>query len=136
MEKYGWEYARLPFARTYRTMSNLDDMHENGIHDYMKYVKFGYGRASDHASKDIRTGYMSREEGIEMVRKYDPVKPRRDLERWLDYVDMTEEEFDAIADTFRDPRVWDQDDKGDWVKDTIWEFEARQREQSRISVPA
>ena len=27
----------------------------------------------DHASKDIRTGYMSREEGIEMVRKYDHI---------------------------------------------------------------
>ena len=43
-----------------------------------------------------------------MVERYDHVKPRRDLERWLDYVGMTEEEFDAIADTFRDPRVWAQ----------------------------
>jgi len=69
-------------------------------------VKFGYGRGTDHASKDIRAGKMSREEGIEMVRRYDHVKPRRDLERWLEYVGMTEDEFDRIADTFRDPRVW------------------------------
>ena len=54
---YDWEEARLPFERTYRTISNLDDMHENGIHDYMKWIKFGYGRCSDHASKDIRLGY-------------------------------------------------------------------------------
>jgi hypothetical protein len=119
-EEFGFEYAQQPFERTYRTMSNLDDMHENGIHDYMKFVKFGYGRASDHASKDIRTGYMTRDEGIEMVRKYDHVKPRRDLERWLDYVGMTEAEFDRIADTFRDPRVWRQEN-GVWVKDNIWD---------------
>ena len=117
--EYGFEFARQPFERTYRVMSNLDDMHENGIHDYIKFIKFGYGRASDHASKDIRMGYMTREEGIEMVRKYDHVKPRRDLERWLKYVGMTEAEFDQIADTFRDPRVWRIED-GQWVKDNIW----------------
>ena len=119
-KQYGWEEAREPFDRTYRRISNLDDMHENGIHDYMKFIKFGYGRASDHASKDIRLGYMTREEGIEIVRKYDHVKPRRDLERWLKYVGMTKEEFDRIADTFRDPRVW-RKENGEWVKDNIWD---------------
>src|SRR5205814_594680 len=79
---YGWEESPEPFDRTYRRMSNLDDMHENGMHDYLKYVKFGYGRASDHACKDIRAGLMTREQGVEMVRKYDHVKSR-DLKRWL-----------------------------------------------------
>jgi hypothetical protein len=48
---------------------------------------------------------LSREKGIDLVRQHDPVKPS-DLQRWLEYVGMTEQEFDAIADTFRDPRVW------------------------------
>ena len=118
-ELYDWRPAQQPFERTYRTFSNLDDMHENGIHDYLKFIKLGYGRASDHANKDIRGGYMTREQGIEMVRKYDHVKPRRDLERWLKYVNMTEEEFDRICDTFRDRRVW-RIENGYWVKDNIW----------------
>ncbi len=118
-EWYGWEAAEKPFERTYRRISNLDDMHENGIHDWLKFVKFGYGRGSDHACKDIRAGIMTRNEGIEMVRKYDAVKPRLDLERWLEYVSMTEEEFDRTADTFRDPRVW-RIENGEWVKDNIW----------------
>ena len=125
MEKYAWESSRQPFERTYRRMSNLDDMHENGIHDYMKWVKFGYGRCSDHASKDIRTGYISREDGIELVKKYDNVKPRRDLDRWLKYVGMTEDEFDRVADSFRDPRVWEKNAQGEWEKDSIWEYERR-----------
>jgi N-acetyl sugar amidotransferase len=119
-EEHGFEFARQPFERTYRTMSNLDDMHENGIHDYMKFIKFGYGRCSDHASKDIRDGYISRAEGIERVRRYDAVKPRRDLQRWLEYVGRTEAEFDAIADRFRDPRVW-RKEHGHWVKDNLWD---------------
>jgi len=125
-QKYGFEAARQPFERTYRTFSNLDDMHENGIHDYLKFVKFGYGRGSDHASKDIRGKYMSRAEGIEAVRRYDHVKPMRDLDRWLDYVGMEEAEFDRVADTFRDKRVWTQDASGAWRKDNIWDFEARE----------
>lgn len=115
---YGWKPAEKPFERTYRTVSNLDDRYENGAHDLLKFIKFGYGRASDHSSKDIRTGYMTREEGIEMVRKYDHVVSS-DLYHWLRYVDMSEEEFWGIADTFRDPRVW-WIEGSEWWKDNIW----------------
>jgi len=117
--KYGFEVSAQPFERTYRTMSNLDDMHENGIHDYMKYIKFGYGRCTDHASKDIRAGLLSRGQAVDLVRKHDHVKPS-DLYRWLDYVGMTEDEFDRIADTFRDPRVWRRENDA-WVKDNLWD---------------
>ena len=119
-KKYGWKEAEEEFDRTYRKISNLDDMHENGIHDYMKYIKFGYGRATDHVCKDIREEKMTREEGIEIIRKMDEVKPK-DLYRWLDYVDMTEKEFDSIADSFRDTRVWSKDLSGNWIKDNIWD---------------
>jgi N-acetyl sugar amidotransferase len=117
---YGFEFANEPFERTYRTMSNLDDMHENGIHDYLKYIKFGYGRASDHASKDIRLGYITRDQGIEFVKKHDHVKPK-DLRRWLHYVSMSEEDFDNIADAFRDKRVWWKNEKRKWMKDNLWD---------------
>ena len=115
VEKYDFEFADEPFERTYRMMSNLDDMHENGIHDYMKFIKFGYGRATDHTSKDIRSGYMTREKGIEKVKQYDHVKSRKDLERWLKYVKISERKFDEIADSFRDPRVWSIVDE-EWYK--------------------
>ncbi|MEB3295253.1 MAG: N-acetyl sugar amidotransferase [Synechococcales bacterium] len=119
IDLYGWKPSQQPFERTYRRMSNLDDMHENGIHDYLKFIKFGYGRGTDHACKDVRAGTMTREEAIEKVRQYDAVKPRRDLERWLAYVGMSEAEFDAVCDTFRDRRVW-RIEQGQWVKDNIW----------------
>jgi N-acetyl sugar amidotransferase len=117
-ELYGWKEAEKPFERTYRRMSNLDDRYENGIHDLLKFIKFGYGRASDHASKDIRTGDLTREQGIEMVRKYDHVVSS-DLQYWLNYVEMSEAEFWATADSFRDPRVWWIQD-GQWWKHNLW----------------
>jgi N-acetyl sugar amidotransferase len=117
-ERYGWKPSAVPFERTYRLMSNLDDRYENGVHDLLKFIKFGYGRASDHASKDIRTGYMTRDEGIALVRKHDHVVSS-DLLHWLEYVGIDEEEFWTTADRFRDKRVW-RVENGQWVKDNIW----------------
>jgi N-acetyl sugar amidotransferase len=119
VDKYGWEPSPVPFDRTYRRFSNLDDRYENGAHDYLKFIKFGYGRATDHSCKDIRRGHMTREQGIEMVRRYDHVRPS-DLDFWLNYVDRSEDWFWGIADTFRSPKVWAKDGRT-WIKQNIWD---------------
>ncbi|MEX2411821.1 MAG: N-acetyl sugar amidotransferase [Candidatus Paceibacterota bacterium] len=127
IEKYGFKEAEEPFERTYRKMSNLDDMHENGIHDYMKWVKFGYGRATDHTSKDIRGGRMDREQAIKTVLKRDPIKSK-DLKRWLNYTGWTEQQFDEVADSFRDPNVW-------WIKNGKWckkDIDGVEREYGKV----
>ena len=118
IEKYGFKVSKEPFERTYRVGSNLDDIHENGIHDYLKYIKFGYGRCTDHASKDIRAGILDRDEAIKRVNAMDHIKSK-DLDRWLRYVDLSENEFDRIADYFRDPRVWSWSHERGWFKGTI-----------------
>ncbi len=110
---YGWKEYSKEFQRTYRKISNLDDMHENGAHDYLKFIKFGYGRGTDHSTKDIRLGYMSRAKGIEMVKKYDHVRPTIDLKRWFEYTGISEDKFNICADRFRDPRVW-------FIKNNKW----------------
>jgi hypothetical protein len=84
----------------------------------MKFVKFGYGRATDHVCKDIRAGLMSRDDGVSIVRERDHIKSK-DLHRWLNYVGWSEEEFDRVADSFRDPRVW-WIQEGQWWKDNLW----------------
>jgi hypothetical protein len=118
IDLYGWMAAEKPFDRTYRSISNLDDMHENGVHDYLKFIKFGYGRCTDHACKDLRAGKITRQQAVMLVKRYDSVRPS-DLDRWLTYVDMTEDEFDKVCDTFRDPRVW-WIENGQWYKDNLW----------------
>lgn len=120
IDRYGFEINPEPFDRTYKRDSNLNQVHDNGLHDYMRYVKFGYGRCTDHVSRDIRNGDMTRAEGIWLVKQYDHVIPS-DVPRWLEYTGMSQEELDAICDRFRDPRVWVKDKSGEWIKDNIWE---------------
>ena len=71
-KKYGFLEQTKPFERTYRKSSNLDDIYENGIHDYLKFIKFGYGRATDHACKDIRAKIISRKNAIKEEGKPPP----------------------------------------------------------------
>lgn len=116
---YGFELNPSPMDRTYSRESNLNNMHD-GLHDYMKYVKFGYGRVTDHVCRDIRNGTLTRDKGIELCRQYEGVVPG-DLTRWLDYVGWTRTEFEEIADRFRDPRVWVRNEYGHWIKDNVWD---------------
>jgi N-acetyl sugar amidotransferase len=116
-ELYGWKELEGSFQRTYRKMSNLDDRYESGIHDLLKFIKFGYGRCSDHASKDTRAGYMSRNEAVKLVMKYDHVVSD-DLSYWLKYIDRDENYFWSVADKFRDPRVWSIEDRN-WIKKNV-----------------
>ena len=118
-KKYGFLEQDIPFERTYRKYSNLDDIYENGIHDYMKFVKFGFGRTTDHASKDIRAKILSRKDAIKEVKKRDHIKSK-DLKIWLKYVGWKEKKFDEVADSLRDPRVW-WIKNGKWTKNNIWE---------------
>lgn len=116
-ELYGWKELEGSFQRTYRKISNLDDRYESGIHDLLKFIKFGYGRCSDHASKDVRTGCLSRAEAIKLVMKYDHVVSD-DLYYWLKYIGRDENYFWRTADKFRDPRAWTIKE-GNWIKENV-----------------
>lgn len=117
IEKFGFETA-VKRERTFNIYAKLDDIHANGAHDWLKYLKFGYGRATDDACTYIRVGKMTREEGIEMVKKYDAVRPS-DLDLFLKFAGMTEAEFEGAVEHLRDPKIWEKKD-GKWqVKDSV-----------------
>jgi hypothetical protein len=82
-------------------------------------LKFGYGRATDDASTEIRHGRMTREEGIEMVRLYDHVRPAT-LDTYLKFLGMSEVEFEDCLTSMRDPDIWRRDAAGRWqVTDSV-----------------
>jgi N-acetyl sugar amidotransferase len=67
-----------------------------GVRDYIKYIKRGYTRPAHLASLDIRHGRIDREQGLELVRKYEGKRPPS-LDLFLKFVGLTEEEFLDIA---------------------------------------
>lgn len=53
---------------------NLDN-HHTGIHDYFKFLKFGFGRATDLACLHIRRGRLTRQDGVGAVKRLDGLFP-------------------------------------------------------------
>lgn len=99
---------------------NLDN-YQTGIHDYFKYLKFGFSRASDIASMHIRRGRITREDAVEIVNKNDGIfpwsylgKPLKDI---LEPLDLTVEEFIEICDSFTNKKIFKTDRNGNLVKD-------------------
>lgn len=116
IKDYGFETSPGK-ERTFNIHAKIDDA-ANDVHDYLKYLKFGYGRATDDASYEIRHGRMTREEGIEMVRKYDSVRPKS-LDAFLKFLGMTENEFKESIEHLRDEKIWEKKD-GIWqAKDSV-----------------
>jgi N-acetyl sugar amidotransferase len=66
-----------------------------GVHDYLKFLKRGFGRGTDHASLDTRVGLLTREEAIELAKKHDSERPPA-LDYYLEITGYSEEELDAI----------------------------------------
>ena len=62
---------------------------------------------------------MKRDKAVHLVKKHDHIVSS-DLKHWLNYVQMSEDEFWSIADTFRDPNVWRIEQDKKWYKHTLW----------------
>ncbi|MEK7165663.1 MAG: N-acetyl sugar amidotransferase [Patescibacteria group bacterium] len=113
IKEYGFETG--PEHRSFNLYENVEDHVSNGLNDYLKFLKFGYGRATDHASIDIRFGRMTREEGIDMVMKYDHQEPY-DIEIYMRYSGLTKNEIYKAVEKMREPRAWNKNKKGQWIQ--------------------
>ena len=118
---HGYESAAQ--TRTFDTYNDVDCFNYSDLHDHIKFSKWGYGKATDHASREIRLKRMTREEGIAEVRRYQLVRPRHSR-LFLDWIGMPEAELAAQIDAHRSPSVWAKEAGGQWVlKDSILDHE-------------
>ncbi|MBT9585617.1 N-acetyl sugar amidotransferase [bacterium] len=99
---------------------NLDN-YQTGIHDYFKFLKFGFGRATDLACMHIRRGRLSREQGLQLVKMHDCNFPwmylGKPLQDILAPLEMSVDEFVAICDRFTNKRIFQLDSTGQLLKD-------------------
>ncbi|MDB5904948.1 MAG: N-acetyl sugar amidotransferase [Betaproteobacteria bacterium] len=97
---------------TYSKYASLDDKLD-GMHYYLGFIKFGFGRATQDASHEIRDGHITREEGVALVRRYDGEFPSRYFKDFLEFLDIDEEHFWQVVDSWRRPNIWDKA-AGEW----------------------
>ena len=99
---------------------NLDN-HQTGIHDYFKFLKFGFGRATDLACLHIRRGRLTRRDGLDAVKRLDGRFPweylGKTLEDILRPLDMTVDEFISLCDKYANKKIFKRDVSGKLIKD-------------------
>lgn len=99
---------------------NLDN-YQTGIHDYFKFLKFGFGRATDLACMHVRRGRLTRQDALEIVINHDGKFPwsylGKPLEDILKPLELTVEEFIQICDRFTNKKLFQQDRLGNLIKD-------------------
>lgn len=83
------------------------------VNQMIKYIKFGFGHVNDQVCEAINAGIMGREEGIELLKKYDGKCDHVYIERFCQYLEIGEEEFWRVVESFRGD-MWQRDETGEW----------------------
>ena len=109
------------------------------------------GRATYDASQEIRSGDLTREEGMALVKKYDGEFPERWAKEIFDYLSLPTSEFpiasrafeqaefdheyyERLCDKVRSPHLWHWNDSEGWsLRHHVWQEDGLQQEATAAS---
>jgi N-acetyl sugar amidotransferase len=123
VEHGGFEAAPERTPGTYSKYNSIDDKIDD-LHYWTTHVKFGIGRATYDAAQEIRSGEITREEGVALVHRFDGEWPARFENELMEYLSIDAHSFPTVrsafdrpdlsvaaflehADAFRSPHLWD-----------------------------
>jgi len=136
VEHGGFQASPERTAGTYSKYSSIDDKIDD-FHYYTTFIKFGIGRATYDAAQEVRSGEITSEEAVALVKRYDGEYPNRFAEevfkyltireqelpraaRMFEHPEMNREYFDNLTNKFRSPHLW-RFDNDQWVlRKPVW----------------
>lgn len=136
VEHGGFQASPERTPGTYSKYNSIDDRIDD-LHYYTTGIKFGIGRASYDAAQEIRSGDITREEGIALSQKFDLEFPARFSDELFAYLSLPKSEFPVashmfeqplmdgeyfsrLTDQFRSPHLWSRTDDGWKLRHTVW----------------
>jgi hypothetical protein len=131
VENGAFQSAPERTAGTYSTYNSIDDRIDD-FHYHTTWIKFGIGRATYDAAQEIRSGDLTREEGVALVQKYDGEFPQRWDDQIFQYLSLDDRDFpgavglfeqpvfdrryyDDLSDKFRSPHLWEWQEEQGWA---------------------
>ncbi|MEQ8284625.1 N-acetyl sugar amidotransferase [Thalassospira sp.] len=105
------------------SINPADALDEEFVHinQFFKYLKLGYGKVTQQASVKVRHGQITRDEGIELVRKYDGKCNEIYLDKLANYLDIPRSELDDLIASYRNKDLWHLNNHGEWeLKEAIY----------------
>lgn len=105
-------YRTAPFARTFDCYDHVDCYNFMDLHDLLKLAKHGYSKVTDHASREIRHGRLTREQALALVRKHEQA-PLHHLDLICEWLGITTRGLQSMVDFHRNPRFWHEQTPGE-----------------------
>lgn len=120
VENTGFKPNTIRTEGTYSKYSSIDDKIDP-FHYYTTYIKFGLGRASYDAAQEVRNKKITREEAVSLVKQFDSEFPSLYFQEFLDYLNISKNEFEAKVDENRSPHLWSLSSDGVWqLQHAVW----------------
>lgn len=130
VENGGFKASPERTPGTYSKYNSIDDKIDD-FHYWTTFIKFGIGRATYDAAQEIRSGDISRDEGVALVKKFDGEWPARFEKEIFEYLTidssfpeeirskfsettMSKNYLLKLADNFRSPHLWEKTATSNW----------------------
>ena len=111
IKKYGYETDIQ--NRTYDSYNDIDCWNYNDLHDYIKFIKFGYCKVVDNVCREIRLRHLDRSEGIKIILKYYKKSPKYQ-KLYEEWIGITRSSLEYLIDKHRNKNIWYRDENYDW----------------------
>ena len=108
-----YDYESNIASRTFDLYNYADCFNYTELHDYIKFIKHGYGIVTDNVCREIRLRRMTREQGLDLIKKHQLSKPKN-VKLFLDWLGITENGFDFLIDQHRNLDIWERDNNWKW----------------------
>jgi N-acetyl sugar amidotransferase len=136
VENGGFQASPERTPGTYSKYNSIDDRIDD-FHYWTTHIKFGIGRATYDAAQEVRSGDITRDEGVALVKRFDGEWPERFADEIMRYLSVPAKEFPrastqfaqpvidtayfkALADKFRSPHLWKKDGSEWKLRHAVW----------------
>ena len=113
-----YDYKTSDLNRTFDTYDYNHCYNYMDIHDYIKLCKHGYSKVTDHASREIRFGRISREQGLELVKIYE-TKKLKFSKLFTQWLGIKDESLNYLFDRFKNPEYWKRTDASSYKQNLL-----------------
>ncbi len=136
VEHGGFQASPERTPGTYSKYNSIDDRIDD-LHYLTTGIKFGIGRASYDAAQEIRSGDITRGEGVALVKRFDHEYPERFIDEMFRYLSLPQSEFPEaskmfenatmnreyfrlLTDRFRSPHLWYHENSEWKLRHAVW----------------
>jgi N-acetyl sugar amidotransferase len=110
-----YDYETGIQTRTFDLYNDVDCFNYSDVHDYIKFIKHGYGKVTDNACREIRFNRLSKQEALQLKEAYENKYPKN-INQFLDWIGIKENAFNFLIDQFRNKIFWKRNSKWQWEK--------------------